>query len=257
MLYRPRPGRDDPADVVPPPSPVQLTLALDGFEGPLDLLLDLARRQKVDLARLSITGLVDQYLAHVAAAQPRLELAADWLVMAAWLAYLKSRLLLPGAPEPEPDAAEEAERLKHRLARLDAMRAAAAALDRRPQLGRDRFARGAAEGLTVTLRRRATADWTALLAAYGALAARNGTRTYRPRTRAVLSIEAARQRLVDLIGDLPPWSELTRYLPPELDPALRRGAHATMLVAALELARAGRARLRQARPFGPIELMAA
>jgi segregation and condensation protein A len=244
---------------VPQPhgQPHALTLALGRFEGPLDLLLDLARRQKVDLAEISIVALVDQYLAFIAAAQPRLEVAADYLVMAAWLAYLKSRLLLPDDPEPEPEAAEQAAALKHRLARLEAMREAAKALDARPRLGRDVFQRAAPEGLTVTLHRRAVADFTQLIAAYGAVRARIAARGYQPRPRAILSIEAARQRLVELMGEMPAWSELSAFLPPELSGVLLRGAQASLLVAALELARLGRATLRQRAAFGPIELRAA
>lgn len=255
MLHVPQPAQL--ARAAAQPAPIQLSLALGQFEGPLDLLLDLARRQKVDLAQISISALVDQYLSYISAAQPRLELAADYLVMAAWLAYLKSRLLLPDDPEPEPEAAEQAARLKHRLALLEAMREAARALDALPRLGRDIFPRGAPEGLTLTTRRRPQADLTTLLAAYGAIHARAETREYRPAARAILSIEAARQRLAALIGDLPSWSDLRLFLPPGLDDQLTRGARSSLLVAALEFARTGRVTLRQHTPFGPIELLAA
>ena len=237
-------------------APDRLSLRLDGFEGPLDLLLELARGQKVDLAKISILALVEQYLAVIESArQVRLELAADWLVMAAWLAWLKSRLLLP----PEDTAAEEGEAaadiLAGRLRDLQAMRAAAWLADR-PQLGQEIFARGAPEDLTETDRSRLLLALPALLRAYlAALRRGSGTRRYRPEPMSFWSVQDALQRLTSLVGQLPDWSTLDRFLPDALVTALeRRAALASTLLAGLEMARDGAIRLRQERDFAPILL---
>jgi segregation and condensation protein A len=231
-----------------------LVLRLDGFEGPLDLLLDLARAQKVDLAKISILALVEQYLAVIEGARRiRLELAADWLVMAAWLAWLKSRLLLP-----EGEAAEEGELaadvLAARLRDLSAMRAGAAWLAGRPQLGHEVFARGAPEDHTEIDRSRLALDLGSLMRAYlQAMRRRSSTRRYRPRPLSLWSVNDALHRLGALLGSLPDWSSLERFLPESLGtPLERRAAFASTLLAGLELARGGAVRLRQERAFGPI-----
>ncbi|MBV9735244.1 MAG: segregation/condensation protein A [Acidisphaera sp.] len=235
-------------------APQSLVLQLDGFEGPLDLLLDLARRQKVDLARISILDLVEQFLAVIEGArQIRLELAADWLVMAAWLAWLKSRLLLPDAAEAEAGE-EAAEALAARLGALQAMRAAAAWLGGRPLLGHDVFARGAPEELSEIDRSRLLLDLPGLIRAY--LAARRRAaagRRYRPPPLTLWSVKEALSRLGSLLGSLPDWTSLERFLPAGLaSPLEQRAALASTLVAGLELARGGTLRLRQEAPFGPI-----
>lgn len=238
-----------------------LHLRLEGYEGPLDLLLELARAQKVDIAKISIVALVDQYLAVIEGARRvRLELAADWLVMAAWLAWLKSRLLVPPAErEPEEDAEAIAGRLTERLAELEAMRAAALWLGARPQLGRDFFGRGAPERLTVEDRSGLAADLPALLQAYVAARRRAlARRPYQPKPRKLWTVQDALARLTRLVGSLPSWGVLQRFLPDELvDPVERRAALASTLVAGLEMARGGGIELRQDRAFGPILVRAA
>jgi segregation and condensation protein A len=233
-----------------------LPLDLGAWEGPLDLLLDLARRQKVDLARISVVALVDQYLAAVRGpAGPRLETSADWLVMAAWLVDLKSRLLLPPAPPEEAQPEAEAALLRHRLARLEAMREAAARLAARPRLGRDTFARGAPEGAKLARRIEHHASLADLVSAYAAVRARREVAPHRVRPRPVVGIEAAMERLRRVLGRAADWVELTRLLPLIAPaPELRRSAAASGLVAALELARTGAADLRQKAAFSPVEL---
>jgi segregation and condensation protein A len=234
-----------------------LRLELDGWEGPLDLLLALARAQKVDLRRISILALVDQYLAVVAQAEAlRLELAADWLVMAAWLAYLKSALLLPREPEAEPDPEALALRLQLRLERLQAMRDAGARLMARDRLGRDTFARGAPEGLRVARHARWQADLYDLLAAYGRVSARRRPVLHVVHDLPVVTLEAALARLDALLDRRGAPAALESFLAPDLAPRLRRSALASSFVAALELARRGRVRLDQAAPFAPLYLSA-
>ncbi|MCB4822941.1 segregation and condensation protein A [Roseicella aerolata] len=237
------------------PATPTLHLRLEGFEGPLDLLLDLARAQKVDLARISIIALVDQFLAVLEQARRvRLELAADWLVMAAWLAWLKSRLLVPEDPEAEQDAEALALALTDRLAELARMRAAAAWLGERLQLGRDVFARGAPESLKVEDRTGISADLPALLQAYAAARRRAlARRPYTPKPRKLWTVQEALARLGRLVGALPDWAVLQRFLPEGIsDPVERRAAMASTLVAALETARGGAIELRQEQSFGPI-----
>ncbi len=238
-----------------------LHLRLDGFEGPLDLLLELARAQKVDLERISILSLVDQFLAVVEQARSvRLEIAADWLVMAAWLAWLKSRLLLPpeeAGPEEDPEALAVA--LADRLRELERMRAAAAWLNNREQLGREVFNRGLPESLRVEDRSGIAADVPALLQAYAAARRRAlARRPYTPKPRRLWTVGDALARLSRLLGALPTgsvpsWAVLQGFLPEGLaDPVERRAALASTLVAALETARGGNVELRQDRDFGPI-----
>lgn len=236
-----------------------LHLRLDGYEGPLDLLLDLARAQKLDLAGISIVALVDQYLAVIDQARGmRLELQAEWLVIAAWLAWLKSRLLLPkeeAGPEEDPESL--ALRLTDRMAELEAMRAGAAWLGQRPQLGRDVFGRGAPEKLTVEDRSGLRADLAALCQAYVAGRRRAmALRPYRPKPRRLWSVQDALARLTRVLGDLPSWAVLQRFLPEagDLDTVERRAALASTLIASLEMARGGGLDLRQDRAFGPILL---
>ncbi len=234
-----------------------LLVRLEGFEGPLDLLLELARGQKVDLAQISILALVEQYLAVIeGAARIRLELAADWLVMAAWLAWLKSRLLLPKGTAPDEDAEGAAEVLTARLAALQQMRAAALWLAARPVLGQDVFARGLPEDFTMTDRSRLAVDLPGLMRGYlAALRRAAGQRSYRPAPPALWSVQDALARLVALVGQLPDWSTLEQFLPPHLaSPLQRRAAVASTLLASLEMARGGGMRLRQEWAFGPIHL---
>jgi segregation and condensation protein A len=235
----------------------QLVLDLDGYEGPIDVLLALARDQKVDLARISILALADQYLAFIAARQRlRLEIAADYLVMAAWLAYLKSRLLLPEAPaDDEPTGEELAAALGHRLQVLAAMQRAGRHLMARPQVGRDVFLRGAPEGLATVDTPVYELNLYELLKAYGERCRRRETAVLTIEPTAFHSLEAALHRLAGFVGHLPDWRELTSFLPEELRGVIfRRSALAATFAAALEHARLGRLELRQDRAFGPIYL---
>jgi segregation and condensation protein A len=229
---------------------------LDGFEGPLDLLLELARRQKVDLARISVLALAEQYLAFIEAARKfRLELAADYLVMAAWLAYLKSRLLLPAPPSQavEPDAAAMAEALANRLRRLEAIRKAAELLVSRPRLGRDFFGNGSPEGIGGTGKTRFEANLYDLLAAYAAQAQKRARAKVRFRTREVWSLSDAREALARLVGGVADWTQFDDYLIAACtDPRMRRSARASSFSASLELVREGRIELRQETTFAPI-----
>jgi segregation and condensation protein A len=237
-----------------------LYLELDGWEGPLDLLLDLARRQKVDLRKISILALVDQYIGYIERAEAmRLELAADYLVMAAWLAYLKSALLLPREEQEDPSPEELALRLQLRLQRLAAMREAAARLIGRDRLGRDVFARGAPEGLKVDRRNRWQCDWFALVQAYGQVKARTAPVVHMVRDRMVMTLESALARVSSMLGVNLDWMELQDFLPPSqgdgwADVRLRRSALASSFVAALELARLGKAEISQDSIFGPLML---
>jgi len=233
---------------------------LDGFEGPLDLLLELARRQKVDLARISVLALAEQYLAFVEQARKmRLELAADYLVMAAWLAYLKSRLLLPDPPKPEgPGAAELAEALSKRLRRLEQIRRAAETLVNRPRLGRDFFGRGSPESLAVVRRPEYDAKLYDLLAAYARQRQKQALARVRFKERVVWSLDEARAALTRLAGVAIDWTDMNAWLLTYcVDPAVRRTACASSFSAALEFAREGLIELRQDRAFAPIWVRAA
>jgi segregation and condensation protein A len=232
-----------------------LYLELDGWEGPLDLLLDLARRQKVDLRRISILDLVDQYLTYIERAEAlKLELAADYLVMAAWLPYLKSLLLLPREEGVEPSPEELALKLQLRLQRLGAMREAGARLMARDRLGRDVFRRGAPEGLRIDRKAKWQCDWFALVQAYGTVKARTAPVVHMVRERAVMTLDSALARVSSMLGVSLDWMELRSFLPPHADPQLRRSALASSFVAALELARLGKAEIEQDETFGPLML---
>ncbi|MBI0476569.1 segregation/condensation protein A [Sphingomonas sp. MA1305] len=238
--------------------PEQLTLDLDGWEGPLDLLLSLARAQKVDLRAISILALVEQYLRFVERAKVlRLELAADYLVMAAWLAYLKSALLLPRDPSAEEEDPEIlALRLQHRLERLQAMREAGARLMARDRLGRDVFARGAPEGIRTVRHARWQAELYDVIAAYGRISARNRPVMHVVADREVMTLETALARIGALLGTRLDWSTLESFLPDGSE-RLRKSALASSFLAALELAKQGRVVLRQQAPFAPLFLKAA
>ena len=230
------------------------TLDLDGWEGPLDLLLSLARLQKVDLRRISIVALVGQYLDVVQRAQAlELEVAADWLVMAAWLAYLKSALLLPRDANVDPDPELLALRLQLRLERLAAMREAGAQLMARDRLGRDVFCRGSPEGVRTDRHARWQAEWFDLVAAYGRVAARRRPVLHVVARRAVMTLEDAIAHLSATIGTATAWREIDAFLP-VAGAALRRSALASTFLAALELARQGRVALKQDGARAPLFL---
>lgn len=236
----------------------QFMLDLDGYEGPIDVLLTLAREQKVDLTKISILDLADQYLAFVARARRlRLELAADYLVMAAWLAYLKSRLLLP-EPETidgEPTGAQMAAALAFQLQRLEAMRDVAGKLMALPQLGQDFFGRGAPEPLTVIRMPVYSVKLYDLLRAYGAIANRKQGGMLRILPTDIYSMDDALQRLGEMLGRSLDWQALLSFLPPDWNEGLRgRSAVAATFAATLEVVRAGRAEMRQDGIFGPIYL---
>jgi segregation and condensation protein A len=247
------------ADIAPrQPDEPALVLDLDGYEGPIDLLLALAREQKVDLAKLSILALADQYLAFIAAQRRlRLEIAADYLVMAAWLAYLKSRLLLPEPPADDsgPTGEELASALSHRLRLLEAMQRAGAALMARPQLGRDVFLRGAPDGIPRIDVPEYRLSLYELLAAYAEGHRRQHTQVLTIAPASFHSLDEALQRLARFVGQVPDWRELAAFLPEELRGGVyRRSALASTFAAMLELSRAGCIELRQDRAFGPIYL---
>lgn len=228
---------------------------LDGFEGPLDLLLDLARAQKVDLARISILALAEQFIAYLEAARAReLTLAAEYLVMAAWLAFMKSQLLLPKEERIEDDVEAMAEALAARLRKLDAIRHAVAWLDGRPALGEGRRVRGAPEAAPVRHDDHWRADLAGLLESYARVMARGRRQSIRLVPRKAMSVEAALDRLSRLLAGRD-WQDLSSFLPPGLNDAfLGRSALAASLVASLELAKRGTIDLEQEAPFGPIRL---
>lgn len=230
-------------------------VSLDGYEGPLDVLLTLSRQQKLDLTGISILDLAEQYLTFIAEARRlRLEVAADYLVMAAWLAYLKSRLLLPAQPgDEEPTGEELAARLQHQLQRLKAMREAAETLMQRQRLGVDIFPRGAPEGVTVIRKSHYECSLYDLLMAYVGQVDRSDMASVTLRPPAILSIEEAVRRLSLFLGNMPDWASLEAFLPTELKVGLElRSALASTFTASLELAKQGRLHLRQGQSFGPI-----
>ena len=238
---------DDPA----------LIVDVEGFEGPLDLLLTLARQQKVDLTRISILALADQYLAFIEAARKlRLELAADYLVMAAWLAFLKSRLLLPEGGEAEGmSAAEMASALALRLKRLEAIRAAASKLMGRPQLNRDVFPRGDPEPIAEVKRPEFSATLYDLLSAYAAERQRHALAHVRVAKRAVWSLAEARAVLDRLVGSASDWTELDAFLLAyAVEPSMRSTVFASGLAATLELVFEGVLDVHQLVPFAPIHV---
>ncbi|QFT77030.1 Segregation and condensation protein A [Erythrobacter sp. THAF29] len=232
-----------------------LYLELDGWEGPLDLLLDLARRQKVDLRQISILALVDQYLSYIERAQDlRLELAADYLVMAAWLAYLKSAMLLPKEEQEDPSPEELALRLQIRLQRLGAMREAAARLMARDRIGRDIFLRGAPEGLRIDRKTMWKSDAYSLIQAYGQVKARTAPRIYHVSNRPVMTLDSALDRVSAMLGVTLDWMEIRDFLPAHAEPELRKSALASSFVAALELARLGKAEIEQEEAYAPLRI---
>jgi len=238
------------------PAGGNLVLSLDGFEGPIDLLLSLARDQKVDLTKISILALANQYLDFIAHARSlRLEIAADYLVMAAWLAYLKSRLLLPAVESDEegPDPAELAARLAFQLQRLEAMQKVARELFALPQLGQDVFGRGAPEQFAKETTTVFDVSLFDLLKAYGEQQSRQKATTLRIMPTALMSMEQAIVRLRGLVGEVPDWTVLERFVPPDIaDPLVARSAIASTFAATLELAREGVVEIRQAGTYGPI-----
>ena len=235
-----------------------LIVDVDGFEGPLDLLLMLSRTQKVDLRKISVLALAEQYLAFVDRAKTlRIELAADYLVMAAWLTFLKSRLLLPPDPGDEGPSGEElAAHLAFQLERLSAMRDAAAKLMARDQKGRDFFVRGLTEDVTRVRRVRYTATLLDLMQGYARLRTKDDFRPYTMERDHVMTLEQALERMRGLIGYAGEWTDLLSYLPEgwEADPKRRRSATASHFAASLELCKNGAIQIRQSEIFAPIQI---
>jgi len=235
-----------------------LIVDVDGFEGPLDLLLTLSRTQKVDLMKISILHLAQQYLAFVEKAkQLRIELAADYLVMAAWLAFLKSRLLLPPGPTEEGPSGEElAAHLAFQLERLQAMRDAAAQLMARDQMGRDFFRRGILQEMEQIRKVSYTANLLELMQAYSRLRTRDEFRPFVMDRENVFTMEQALDRMRGLIGFAGDWTDLSIYLPDgwSANPMRRRAATAATFAASLELVKAGKVEIRQSETFAPIQL---
>lgn len=239
----------------------RLLLNVDGYEGPIDVLLDLARNQKVDITQISILQLVRQYLGFIERAkQLNLELAAEYLVMAAWLAYLKSRLLLPKTDDGvEPSAQEMADALQFQLRRLEAMRQAADNLSKLPQLGQSVFTRGAPEGLHVVTSTRWDVNLYDLLSAYGDIARRADDQHYDMPEFNVMSTEEAMSRLTRMLGNLPRkgistvWATLESFLPDQIkDRIYGRSSLASTLTASLELVKQGKLEIKQDGAFRPI-----
>lgn len=255
---------DDVAQQVPTDSVAQrvadetLIVDVDGYEGPLDLLLTMSRTQKVDLRRISVLHLAEQYLAFVEQAKElRIELAADYLVMAAWLAFLKSRLLLPPDPEEQGPSGEDlAAHLAFQLERLQAMRDVSAKLMARDRLGQDRFVRGIPETVERVRRVKYTASLVDLMQAYARIRTKDEFRPFVMDRENVYTMEMALDRLRGLIGYAGTWTSLTAYLPDGWadDPVRRRAATAATFAASLELAKAGKLELRQDASFAPIEI---
>lgn len=239
-----------------------LIIDLEGYEGPLHVLLALARTQKVDLLKLSVLKLAEQYLKFVQEARRRrFSLAADYLVMAAWLAYLKSRLLLPKLEQPRPEEApaeEIAARLAFRLAKLEAMRGAAERLRTGPQLGRDVFGRGDPEAIRIIPSREIEGDLYDLMSAYIGQRQKAAQRSYKPAAPVAYPLEDARERLRRLLPDLERWTSLTGVAPqgsPVAGPS-RASYVASTLAASLELVREGDLEARQLEAFADIYLRA-
>jgi segregation and condensation protein A len=240
---------DDAADT--------LKIDIDGWEGPLDLLLTLARNQKVDLRAISILQLVEQYLGFIENARAlKLELAADYLVMAAWLAYLKSALLLPKDPTIDPSPEELALRLQLRLERLNAMRESGARLMARDRIGRDIFLRGAPEGLKVVRKNIWDCSYFELIAAYGHIHARSEPVLHVVKKRAVMTLEEALDRVSVMVGAALDWTRLEAFLPHDAGLGLRKSALASSFAAVLELAKRGKIDLQQDGSFAPLLLRA-
>ncbi len=240
----------------PPPTRLQpegLVLSLGAFEGPIDLLLTLARRQKVDLAEISILELAEQYLAFVEGARRlNLELAAGYLVTAAWLAFMKSRLLLPDSDDDEQTGEELAEALRFRIARLDAMRQHGELLFQRPLLGRDRHARGEVQPRGERVSAVVDATFQELLVAYAGVCRRRQPSTYMVPSKRLYSVKTATVWIRDRLDDLQEWATLVGFLPRHDPSVVRRSAYASVFVASLELVRGGELDMRQTQPFGPV-----
>lgn len=236
---------------------LSLFLVLDGYEGPIDLLLNLARDQKVDLSRIAILPLAEQYLDYIQSARDLdIEVAADYLVMAAWLAYLKSRLLLPDPdPEEQEEALDMADALKFQLLRLEAMQKASRQIMALPRLGRDRFANGQPEEFATTTQLTLKASLVDLLRAYGHISSARDASTLTIASTRLYSVEDAVKRLSHLLETSPGWHTLQNYLPEGLETPLdHRSALAAHFTASLELVRDGNMKLRQDSAFGPIWL---
>lgn len=237
-----------------------LIIDVDGYEGPLDLLLSLSRTQKVDLMRISVLQLAEQYLAFVDRVRAlRIELAADYLVMAAWLAFLKSKLLLPPTPgEDGPSAEDLAAHLAFQLERLSAMRDVAARLMARDQKGRDMFARGAPEAVARSRALRYEASLLDLMRAYARIRTRDEFRPYAFDRVDVFTMEEALERLRSMIGYAGEWADLTSFLPKgwNASPTRRRAVTAAHFAAVLEMAKQGQITLRQGEVFAPIQIRA-
>jgi len=252
------PGDAEAEDVAARQAAEALIVDVDGFEGPLDMLLTLARTQKVDLRKISVLHLAEQYLAFVETAKSlRIELAADYLVMAAWLAFLKSRLLLPPDPTDDGPSAEDlAAHLAFQLERLEAMRGVAARLMGRDQKGRDFFVRGLPEGVERVRRVQYTATLLDLMQAYARIRTKDDFRPYALDREAVYTMEEALERMRGLIGYAGDWIDLSSWLPEgwQADPARRRSATAAHFAASLELVKQGQLELRQAETFAPIQI---
>ncbi len=237
---------------------VPMVVDLEGYEGPLDVLLALARTQKVDITRISILQLAEQYLTFIAEARRiQLEVAADYLVMAAWLAYLKSRLLLPDENEDEePTGAEMAARLAFQLRRLEAMRAVGAKIMARDRLGRDVFARGEPENIRVIRNSVFDLSLYDLLQGYATTKMRGHHKPFIITQQVIYTIEDALERFERLLGSKPSWEALDAFLPSSVRSGIdQRSALAATFSASLELARAGRLKIRQGEPFGPIYIL--
>jgi len=251
-------GFDNVASVAARRAAEALIVDVDGFEGPLDLLLTLSRTQKVDLRRISVLALAEQYLGFIDRAQSlRIELVADYLVMAAWLAFLKSRLLLPPDPGDEGPTGEElAAHLAFQLERLQAMRECAARLMARDRKGRDFFVRGICEDIARVRRISHTATLLDLMQGYARIRTRDEFRPFAMDRDRILTMEQALDRMRPLIGFAGDWTDISSYLPEgwDADPDLRRSATAATFAAALELAKAGAIEIRQAETFAPLQI---
>ncbi|WP_170782558.1 segregation and condensation protein A [Ruegeria lacuscaerulensis] len=249
---------EDPVSVADRLAAEALIVDVDGFEGPLDVLLTLSRTQKVDLRRISVLALAQQYLTFVEKARAlRIELAADYLVMAAWLAFLKSRLLLPPDPDDEGPSGEElAAHLAFQLERLQAMRDAAARLMARDQLGRDFFQRGQGEDVTRIRTVTYSATLLDLMQGYARIRTRDEFRPFVMDRDAVFTMEQALERMRPLIGFAGVWTDMETYLPDgwDADPVRRRSATAATFAASLELVKEGHMEIKQSETFAPIHL---
>ncbi|SLN12675.1 segregation and condensation protein A [Ruegeria meonggei] len=249
---------EDPVSVADRLAAEALIVDVDGFEGPLDVLLTLSRTQKVDLRKISVLALAQQYLTFVEKARAlRIELAADYLVMAAWLAFLKSRLLLPPDPNDEGPSGEElAAHLAFQLERLQAMRDAAARLMGRDQLGRDFFKRGQGEDITRIRTVTYSATLLDLMQGYARIRTRDEFRPFVMDRDAVFTMEQALERMRPLIGFAGTWTDMETYLPEgwDADPVRRRSATAATFAASLELVKEGHMEIQQSETFAPIHL---